>query len=414
RPHTPPKPAYDLACGCVMASSTHLPGVQGQCCVRHIRTWTSLRVEGASRLPSGFIARSTGNAATTTADLATARAPAAAAAGATPLPPEADPAAAARFLNGRVQQLCLDLGITRHTAWRLASAYPDLTPEQLEHRASHLSSCLSLDAETVCVLAVKERGLVTRAPADLAAALAALGQVMGGLTSMEASKVVVYSPGLLALSAPQLHQQAAALQQALGCGEEPVAALIRQQPYLLTTPTAAVAGRVNQLASTLQLSSREQAVALLTAYPPLVRGVVEEAGKLRLRLDGLRQLLGADAEQASHQCTRGAVLAVVDLHSLYRCPAMEVKVLAMVLLFPPILLTHQDITGARLQLLADTLAVEQCRLAPLLLACPTLFSVPQNQLVGQLNKLFAYFEGETKEAVLALLAANPNLLGLQQ
>ncbi|KAL6758829.1 hypothetical protein V8C86DRAFT_2586284 [Haematococcus lacustris] len=250
-------------------------------------------------------------------------------------------------------------------------------------RASHLSSCLSLDAETVCVLAVKERGLVTRAPADLAAALAALGQVMGGLTSMEASKVVVYSPGLLALSAPQLHQQAAALQQALGCGEEPVAALIRQQPYLLTTPTAAVAGRVNQLASTLQLSSREQAVALLTAYPPLV---VEEAGKLRLRLDGLRQLLEADAEQ----------------------------VLAMVLLFPPILLTHQDITGARLQLLADALAVEQCRLAPLLLACPTLFSVPQNQLVGQLNKLFAYFEGETKEAVLALLAANPNLLGLQQ
>ncbi|GFH16033.1 hypothetical protein HaLaN_12377 [Haematococcus lacustris] len=153
-----------------------------------------------------------------------------------------------------VQQLCLDLGITQHTAWRLASAYPDLTPEQLEHRASHLSSCLSLDAETVCVLAVKERGLVTRAPADLAAALAALGQVMGGLTSMEASK---------------LHQQAAALQQALGCGKEPVAALIRQQPYLLTTPTAAVAGRVNQLASTLQLSSREQAVALLTAYPPL-------------------------------------------------------------------------------------------------------------------------------------------------
>ncbi|GFH14331.1 hypothetical protein HaLaN_10362, partial [Haematococcus lacustris] len=170
-----------------------------------------------------------------------------------------------------VQQLCLDLGITRHTAWRLASAYPDLTPDQLEHRASHLSSCLSLDAETVCVLAVKERGLVTRAPADLAAALAALGQVMGGLTSMEASKVVVYSPGLLALSAPQLHQQAAALQQALGCGEESVAALIRQQPYLLTTPTAAVAGRVNQLASTLQLSSREQAVALLTAYPPLVQ-----------------------------------------------------------------------------------------------------------------------------------------------
>ncbi|KAJ9515790.1 hypothetical protein QJQ45_008687 [Haematococcus lacustris] len=273
-----------------MASSTHLPGVQGQCCVRHIRTWTSLRVEGASRLSSGFLARSTGNAATTTADLATARAPAAAAAGATPLPPEADPAAAARFLNGRVQQLCLDLGITRHTAWRLASAYPDLTPDQLEHRASHLSSCLSLDAETVCVLAVKERGLVTRAPADLAAALAALGQVMGGMTSMEASKVVVYSPGLLALSAPQLHQQAAALQQALGCEEEPVAALIRQQPYLLTTPTAAVAGRVNQLASTLQLSSREQAVALLTAYPPLV--------------------------------------------------------LAMVLLFPPILLTHQDITAA--------------------------------------------------------------------
>ena len=83
---------------------------------------------------------------------------------------------------------------------------------------------------------------------------------------------------------------------------------------------------------------------------------------------------------------------------------------------PPLLVTSLEVTQAKVEALAEALAVSVLGTTALLRAAPRLFTFPPPELRAQLDRLAAYFQssqGLGREGMVALLAQSPELLGLE-
>jgi len=284
--------------------------------------------------------------------------------------------------ESRVTSLALSLAVTRPTCFRLASRFPTSSVESLTETITSLSRSLSLPMEEMALLASKDANWMTTDSEELRKRIMVMRQIFGGMTNAECAQRLVSSPSLMSTPSATLQAQFEDLVQCLGVQPQHLGLLVQQQPYILTTPSHKVLDRFQSLSQLLHLTI-PQAVGLLAAYPPLV---VDEPSKLRERLEQLTCLFNCDTQQ------------VVD----------------MVMRFPPILLTHPEITASRATLLADNLFVQDTgALMQVVMRAPSLFTVPQNVLVAQFQKLFAIFSDQSKEEVLSIIVSNPRLLGIE-
>jgi hypothetical protein len=105
--------------------------------------------------------------------------------------PPAPTAASTDALMTRAYDLCLALGITRHTSFRLVSSQPAAPIPTLAQQTADLARALSLQVEEVALLASKNPSLLATPLPALSETLVALCEAMGGLTRTRASQVCV-------------------------------------------------------------------------------------------------------------------------------------------------------------------------------------------------------------------------------
>lgn len=143
-------------------------------------------------------------------------------------------------LNSRVSELCLALGCSRHTSFRLVSSQPDIAIHDLAIKTSNIASQLSLPIEETALLASKEPRLLEIPTDQLSETLSVLCDLLGGLTRTELSRLAVYSPFILSIHPSELKDHFSQLTDRLQVSSQQLAALVYQQPYMLTTPISKV------------------------------------------------------------------------------------------------------------------------------------------------------------------------------
>jgi len=275
----------------------------------------------------------------------------------------------------------MQLAITPHTAFRLAHAHAGSSVAQLVSATQALAASLGIPMEELCVLCSKETRLLSTPIEQLSRSLNVLRNTcMGGLTLQDTARVVIYSPALVCVPGEQLEAQFGALVSQLGVEPPLLAALARQQPYVLTTPVTRVRAQFDALSSLLGVDLA-RAVQLATAQPYLV----VNPRLLQSKIGALAQLLGAEPTE------------------VIRC-AVE---------FPLILAADTHATSAWLSASSRFLDLPAAQLGQLVVRVPAIITLQPALLQQRFSVLCELMPARPRGEVMALVAAQPSLLGLE-
>lgn len=173
----------------------------------------------------------------------------------------------------RLDHLSLLLGVRIDDATGMAARQPRLlstSVDALTQRHGSLAQALGSHGAKLSRVLVRQPGLLTFQPATLASNVAALRQLLGGITDAKLAALLYKQPSLVMLSAEGVRTRVERLGLLLGgLGPEQLATLVTRQPALLTLCPDYLDLKVSSLVEALGVD-RQTLVAMAASCPSLL------------------------------------------------------------------------------------------------------------------------------------------------